>query len=119
MTFATSTSKPRTFDGSLGSASTYGAPPSASPPQVRKGDCGTGGLVLRSEALLRRVGRGDGEICERRAREARSGIKRVRPGGGRRPVRVAGGGERSSKSRVPSRTPRRGPRTRFRRRRAG
>src|SRR5437867_102117 len=30
---ATSTSKPTTCEGSFGSASTYGAPPSASPPQ--------------------------------------------------------------------------------------
>ena len=42
---AMSTSKPRTFDGSAGSASTIGAPPSASPPQ--RSSAGGGSAMQR------------------------------------------------------------------------
>src|SRR5207248_8765865 len=51
---ATSTSKPRTCDGSAGSASTNGAPPSASPPQRSTCDVGrcTERVLKRHSARL-------------------------------------------------------------------
>src|SRR6267143_3420787 len=51
---ATSTSKPRTCDGSAGSASTKGAPPSASPPQTSTravGCCTASAVRMRSVRL--------------------------------------------------------------------
>src|SRR4051794_26852860 len=50
---ATSTSKPRTFDGSDGSASTNGAPPSASPPQ--RSSAARGGAAYEAAAKAARA----------------------------------------------------------------
>src|SRR5712672_650880 len=51
MRSATSTSKPRTRDGFAGSASTNGAPPSASPPHTSA--CGAGAWVPRLSRRLK------------------------------------------------------------------
>src|SRR5436305_4637209 len=55
---ATSTSKPRSFDGSFGSASTNGAPPSASPPQRKTGCCAFAAEARRiARRTMRRIAR--------------------------------------------------------------
>src|SRR4051812_82506 len=69
---AISTSNPRTADGSAGSASTNGAPPSASPPQSkgccsavpRSGGADDGALhaVTRRSAARKRVARGTARL---------------------------------------------------------
>src|SRR5712691_1668253 len=97
-TSAISTSNPRTVDGSFGSASTYGAPPSAPPPQTGGGgedgetgegdDGGTGG-------------RGDTRGGESSAATARSAPGQLTAGRCRRPARAGCGGERSSRSGCP------------------
>src|SRR3954464_2334647 len=84
---ATSTSNPRSFDGSLGSASTNGAPPSASPPQRKTGCCAFAAEARRiASRTMRRIARRMIELllrqrevsCARAGHDAPAVIQRKR-----------------------------------------